>query len=56
MVDCLQEDESCDRRADCCLRSPLEELNGELRGLLAAVTLDRFPEPASPGAAPAVEA
>lgn len=56
LVDCLQEPESCERSEGCCLRSPLEQLNGELRGLLAAVTLDRFPEPGAPGRTTAFEA
>ena len=45
VVDCLQEPEACDRRKDCCIQAPLERLNRDLRGLLAGVTLESFPEP-----------
>ena len=55
VVDCLQEPEGCDRRRDCCLQAPLEELNRELKGLLQGLTLDRFPAPQAQ-APPALEA
>ena len=46
VVDCLNDEEACDRVADCCLRSPLEQLNKDLHGLLKGLTLDRFGNPA----------
>lgn len=48
LVDCLDDPEACDRRADCCLREPFSQLNSDLHGLLKDMTVDRFASSGTP--------
>lgn len=45
VVDCLGDDPECSLRDNCCLRSPLERLNGAVRNLLRRVSLAELSQP-----------